>query len=61
MSHQVTECPALHDTGTHNFSSWTTEPPLPDGVQVQRLRRQCWECGMVEWEDDNPDAARIIK
>jgi len=54
MSHTAAECKAVRETGSHNFSSWTTEPPLPDGFTVQRLQRVCYECGLVEQEDDPP-------
>jgi hypothetical protein len=55
MSHQSRECPAVRETGKHSFAAWTTEPPVPDGIQVQRLMRRCIECAFQEWEDDPGD------
>ena len=48
MSHEPVEC-------DHVWSAWTTDPPVPDGVSVQRLRRKCFTCGLEEWEDDTDD------
>lgn len=47
MSHKPAE--------RHLFSAWSTEPPTPDGVTVQRLVRRCYTCGQVEYEDDVPE------
>jgi hypothetical protein len=48
MSHEPSAC-------DHVWSAWTTDPPAPDGVSVQRLKRTCFTCGLVEWEDDPDD------
>lgn len=52
MSHQPRLPPERH-----LWSAWTTDPPVPDGVTVQRLRRVCFTCGQVEYEDDDPGEA----
>lgn len=51
MSHIPNGCPAVRETGQHNFSAWTTE--MRTGVPL--LWRHCFECPREEWEFEQPE------
>lgn len=51
MSHEQTDCPAVRESGDHNWSAWTDR--LKNSVPM--LWHFCFECKREEWEFEQPE------